>query len=148
MALPVYSRTDAARGRESNAWDPMAEIERELIRNFGGLAHFAGDAVPPGVDVEETDDAYVVEVELAGVKKDDIDISLDGRRLTITGERKEKERVGILRRRTRPVGRFHVEVLLPGDVDENGVTASLQEGVLTVRVPKATTGRSRRIEVK
>ena len=67
---------------------------------------------------------------------------------TITGERKEKERVGVLRRRTRSVGRFEYDIQLPGDIDEDGVTASLSDGVLTVRVPKATNDRAHRIAVK
>jgi HSP20 family protein len=64
------------------------------------------------------------------------------------GERKEKERAGILRRRTRAVGRFYYEIVLPGEVDDNDVKASLDDGVLTIRVPKASAGLSRRIEVK
>ena len=67
--------------------------------------------------------------------------------VTVTGERKERERVGILRRRTRTVGRFRYEVLLPGEVEEDGVAASLHEGVLTVRVPKPARERPRRIPV-
>ncbi len=57
--------------------------------------------------MEETDDAYLVEVELPGVKRDDISIEVAGRRLTVSRERKERQRTGILRRRTRTVGRFH-----------------------------------------
>jgi HSP20 family protein len=77
----------------------------------------------------------VVEIELAGVKRDDIDVSLDGRQLIVTGERKEKERVGILRRRTRVRGSSGYEVTLPNcDVDAE-VTANYSDGVLTVRVP-------------
>jgi HSP20 family protein len=102
----------------------------------------------PLADVEETDDSYLIEIELPGVDKKDIDISVAGRRLTISGERKEKERVGILRRRTRSVGRFEYDIQLPGDIDENGVSASLADGVLSVRVPKATTDRARRITVQ
>ncbi|HEY3240922.1 MAG TPA: Hsp20/alpha crystallin family protein [Acidimicrobiia bacterium] len=59
------------------------------------------------------------------------------------GKRKEKERIGILRRRTRNVGHFRYEILLPGAVDEDGITATLDDGVLTVRVPKASTARPR-----
>jgi HSP20 family protein len=89
-----------------------------------------------------------VEIELAGVKKDDVNIELAGRRLVVAGERKERERVGILRKRTRTVGRFHYEVVLPAELDEDGVTAELDEGVLTVRVPKAASERPRRIAVQ
>ena len=98
--------------------------------------------------MEETPDAYVVEIELPGVKKDDVDIEIAGRRLAVRGERKEKERAGILRRRERVVGRFSYEVTLPGDVQDDGVEAHLNEGVLTLRVPKPDRERPRRIEVR
>ena len=89
----------------------------------------------------------MAEIELPGVALEDLSVEVAGRRLTVTGERKESERVGILRRRTRTVGRFHYEVLLPGEVDEDGVEAALQDGVLTVRVPKPVSQRPRRIPV-
>jgi len=152
MALPV--RRQSTPTTMPGRWDPLAAMERlssELGRFFAEWddlpSVFDGEFVPLA-DVEETDDAYIVEVEVPGVKKDDIDISLVGRRLVISGERKEKERVGILRRRTRSTGRFRYEVLLPGDVDEKGVNASFDDGVLTVRVQKASSERPRRIEVK
>ena len=104
-------------------------------------------AFTPLADVEETHDAYVAEIELPGIASDDLSVEVAGRRLTVTGERKEKERVGILRKRTRTVGRFHYEVLLPGEVDEENVQASLEASVLTVRVPKPVSQRPRRIPV-
>jgi HSP20 family protein len=148
MAQPVRDKsTSVARP------DPFAEYERlhsELTRLFEGegqLPSLLRDGFLPLADVEETEDVYTIELELPGIKKEDIDISLAGRRLTVSGERKEKERKGVLRRRTRSVGRFYFEVTLPGDVDESGVTASLDQGVLTVRVPKANADRPRHIEV-
>ena len=105
-------------------------------------------AFTPLADVEETDDAYNVEIELPGVRIEDVSVELAGPHLTVSGERKERQRVGILRRQTRTVGRFRYEVVLPGEVDDAGVQASLHEGVLTVRVPKAASERPRRIPVK
>jgi HSP20 family protein len=129
----------------------MQRLSADLGRIFEGFEDGAplldGEFIPLA-DVEETDDAFIVEVELPGVKKDDVDISVAGRRLEISGERKEKERVGILRRQTRSVGRFRYEIVLPSAVDESGITATLDDGVLTVRVPKASSERPRRIEVK
>ncbi len=116
--------------------------------SWGSLPSVFGEAFTPLADVEETEDRYTVEVELAGVQHDDISVEVTGRRLTVSGERKERERVGILRRRTRTVGRFHYEVILPGDVVEEGVEASLEQGVLTLQVPKVQRDRTRRIPVK
>ncbi len=149
MALPVRRNGD-----NLTHWDPFSDLERinrnlaSYLQSWGDVPSLLGDGFTPLADVEETDEGYVVEVELPGVKKEDISIEVAGRRLTVSGERLEKDRVGILRRRTRSVGRFHYEVLLPGDVEDAGVEASLDEGVLTVRVPKVASERPRRIPVK
>lgn len=102
------------------------------------------DEFLPAADLEETDEAYVVEVELPGVRKKDVDVEVSGRRLTVSGERRERERTGILRRRTRTVGRFFYEVVLPGEVEDDAVSANLVDGVLTVTVPKAASERRQR----
>jgi HSP20 family protein len=60
------------------------------------------------------------------------------------GERKERERKGILRRRTRSVGRFRYEIVLPGPVNEDGVSAALDDGVLMLVIPKTATDGDRR----
>ena len=146
MALP------ARRGGndEIERSDPFAELER-LSQQLSGLLAMElpslAEGFTPLADVEESDDAYTVELELPGVKKDDISVEVSGRRLVVSGERKERERVGILRRRTRSVGRFHYEVTLPSALDEDGIEASLSDGVLTLRVPKAASERPRRIKV-
>ena len=149
MALPIRrSQEDVTR------WDPLSDINRlnEQLRDYLGrwssLPSLLGEGFTPLADLEETEEAYVVEVELPGVKGDDIEVEVAGRRLTVSGERKERERVRVLRRQTRTVGRFHYEVVLPGEVDEESIEASLDEGVLTVRVPKAEAERPKRIPVK
>ncbi len=150
MALPVRRNHDTA---EVARFDPFFDFER-LSRQLGGyfdpwrqLPRLLDEVFSPLADLEETDDAYLLEVELPGINKDDVDIEITGRRLEVSGERKEKERVGILRRRERVVGRFHYEVLLPSDVEEEGIEANLDNGVLTIRVPKPASQRPRRIAV-
>ena len=145
MTLPVR-----APSRPPARWDPFRELD-ELYDRMNRL--WETGLVPgaerwaPLADVEETDDAYSVEIDLPGGAREDIDIQLDDRELTDSGEVKEKERSGILRRRTRRVGQFHYAVRLPGDVDADNVTASLHEGVLTVRVPKSQAAKPRRIAI-
>lgn len=73
---------------------------------------------------------------------------LEGRRLTVTAERRERERVGILRRRARHVGALHHEVMLPGEVADEDVEAELDSGVLSLRLPKAESSRRRRIPIR
>jgi HSP20 family protein len=127
--------------RYLDSWDQFPSLLDDRLLDGHGLGF------TPLADVEETDDAYLVEIELAGVKRGDIDVTLSGRQLTVSGERKEKERVGILRRRTRVTGRFHYEVTLPAADPDAEVTAGYDDGVLTVRVSKPEADRPRRIPV-
>jgi HSP20 family protein len=141
-------------------WEPFQELEqvtermrRMLEETFGGFGRWPALAPEtagwsPLVDLEEGDDAYVLEAELPGVKREDVDIELVGSELAITGEVKEKERTGIVRRRTRRSGRFDYRVTLPELVDAEQIEASLSEGVLTVRVPKSERAQRKKIAIK
>jgi HSP20 family protein len=126
-------------------------IRRILDQTFTGLGlpsplSEATGWAPP-VDIEERDDAYVFQAELPGVEREDVNIELVGNELQISGEIKEREREGILRKRTRKVGQFEYRVVLPDQVDAERVDAKLNDGVLTVHVPKANRAQRRRIEV-
>jgi HSP20 family protein len=134
---------------------PLSDFERlrrMLDQTFGsfGLPALATESVgwAPPVDIEEQDDAYVIEAEVPGVKKDDVNIELISNELMVTGEIKEREREGILRKRTRRIGRFEYRVRLPEQVDPDSVEAKLKDGVLSVRVPKHEQAERRRIQVK
>jgi HSP20 family protein len=154
QTLPERRRVDTPQ-----RWEPLSEFEqvtdrmRRLLENtFGGFGLSTPMIERPGwsplVDLEEQDDAYVVEAELPGVKPDDVNVELVGNELMITGEAKEKERKGTVRRRTRHTGRFEYRVSLPAHVDPDKVDAKLSEGVLEVRVPKSERAQRRRIEIK
>jgi HSP20 family protein len=130
-----------------------ARMRRFLDETFGGLGWAAALLAEPAgwtppVNIEEQDDAYVVEAELPGVKREDVNIEVVGNELSITGEIKEQERKGILRKETRRVGRFEYRVTLPEQVDPDGIDAKLNDGVLSVRIPKSQAAQRRRIEVK
>jgi HSP20 family protein len=138
-------------------WEPLRELEQVtermrhmLEQTFGGFGSPSqlATAWSPLVDVEEMDDAYVVEAEVPGVKREHVSIELIGNELSITGEIKEREHKGALRRRARRTGRFDYRVGLPDRVDPDKIEANLAEGVLTVRVPKSERAQRRRIEVK
>jgi HSP20 family protein len=127
----------------------MRRMLEQTLGSFGSPALLSEAAAwTPLVDIEEEDDAFVIEAELPGVKRDDVNIELVGNELSITGEIKERERKGVVRRRTRRVGRFDYRVALPSQVDTKKIEAKLNEGVLTVRVPKAERAQRQRIEVK
>jgi HSP20 family protein len=127
--------------------DPLRRLLDQAFRDAGWPTREAA-ALTPAVNIEEQDDAYVIEAELPGVRREDVDIEIVGNELTISGEFKERERAGVLRRRTRRVGRFEFRVALPEGVDPDAVDAELDHGVLTVRVPKAQRAARRQIEVK
>lgn len=148
MTLPVL-RSSPWPGR----WVPWREFT-DLQSRMGQLMQSAfeplGDVAQtwrPFVDVSETEDSYVAEVDLPGVKREDIALEVVGNVLTISGEFREKEGNGSPRTRMRRTGRFEYRTGLPRDVDAEKITAELAEGVLTVAVPKAETAKPRRIEI-
>jgi HSP20 family protein len=102
----------------------------------------------PLVDIEETDNAWIVEAELPGVRRKDVNVEARDSEVVITGEIKEREPKGIIRRRTRRTGRFEYRVTLPGRVDADKVEAKVADGVLTVRIPKSEQAGAQRIEVQ
>jgi HSP20 family protein len=154
QTLPERRRTSA-----TERWEPMSELDQmsERMRRFLDQTFGAFGWTPPlieragwspSVDLEELDDAYVVEADLPGVKREDIDIELIGNELAITGEAREQQRQGTLRRQARRTGRFEYRLSLPTHVDPEKVEANLADGVLKVRVPKAEKAQRRRIEIK
>ena len=134
-------------------WEPFRELEQlqeqtlELLENAWSGRPADGLTWTPPVDIEETEDAWIVEAEIPGVKRQDVNVETRDSELLISGEIKERERKGILRRRTRRVGEFEFRVTLPGGLDPNNVEANVDDGVLTVRIPKPEQARPQRVEV-
>ena len=154
MALPVRRTTNVS-PQSLQRWEPFRELEQlqeHMDRLMQGVWSPAGGgnggAWMPVTDIEETDDAWVIEAELPGVDRKDVNVEMRDSELIISGEIKEKERKGVLRRQTRKTGEFEYRVTLPGDSDAEHIEANLHDGVLTVRVPKTEQAKPRRIEVK
>ncbi|WP_326756180.1 Hsp20/alpha crystallin family protein [Streptomyces hirsutus] len=142
-----------------SGWDAFRELE-DLRSRMEYLMHstfpFPGDDFSeagtagtwtPPADVEDTGDAHVVELELAGADKDRINVEVSDGELVVHGEIEERERTGVVRRHTRHVGRFHYRTALPTNADTERISAELTNGVLTVRVPRTGKGTQRRIEI-
>lgn len=154
--LPArHSGTVARPGSQAaGRWDPFDEFE-DLYQRMGQVMNWAfdglwqpsGQAWAPAADLTETGDAYVAEVELPGVRKDDISVELTGQELVIGGEYRESGTEGRALRRARRAGGFEFRVMLPGKADPDKITAALADGVLTVTVPKAEADKPRRIEI-
>lgn len=97
-----------------------------------------GDKVA-AIDVHETDAAYKVHVDMPGVKKEDIRISLDNGVLTVKGETRQEskeEKDGKLIRQERHVGQFIRQLSVGADVDAQAVRAAFEDGVLEITLPK------------
>ncbi len=147
MTLPMQRSVG-----HGDRWHPLREFEN-LYSEMDRLAQSVfgaptGDgAWLPAADIVETDDAYVIEVELPGVRREDVDVALNGNELVVTGECKERKREGLFRRRTRRVGKFEFRVTLPGNLRDGDIEASLAHGVLNVYAPKAESTRSSKITV-
>jgi HSP20 family protein len=152
MALPARSTAHLSPSeplRPLRDFDDLrGQIGQLMEEVLSGAAFGNGGPWAPVVDVEESEDSWIVEAELPGVKKKDINVEMRDSELEISGEIKERERKGILRRRTRRTGRFDYRVTLPGRVDADKIGADLNDGVLTVRIPKSEQDRARHIEVK
>jgi HSP20 family protein len=109
---------------------------------------FAGWA--PAVDVEETDEEYVIKADLPDVKKEDVKVELLDGALTIEGERQqEKEEKGKkFLRIERSYGTFLRTFTVPPDADETKIDAEFKEGLLKVHLPKSEKAKPKTIDVK
>jgi len=142
---------------EASLWGPfdqLSTLREEINRLFespfndGGRESDFFDWAPT-VDLYEDKDNLVVRVELPGMRKEDIDISLHQGSLIVSGERKvETEPEGESSRSERFFGRFQRAFELPKEVDANAVTASYKDGILTVKLPKAEESKPKQISVK
>ena len=111
---------------------------------------FESHGLYPHLDVRDEKKKIIVEAEMPGLEPNDIDVSLDGRLLTIRGEkRKEKEdKTDRYHHFERSYGRYHRTVELPAEVDPSHVDASYKRGVLKIELKKTKESEARRIEVK
>jgi HSP20 family protein len=104
----------------------------------------------PSLDVYEDKDRITIKAELPGMKLEDIDVSVHGNTLAISGERKHeeehKERENY--RAERYFGRFQRSVTLPAAVDAEKVRATYKHGILTIECPKSEEAKPKQIEVK
>src|SRR5919109_3503452 len=144
-------------------WDPFQDLrsaQDEMAQMSPMLAHALGLHAQqgsatttdwaPALDISERKDAYLVTVELPGIKPEDLDITMEDGLLTIQGERhftseSSEEQYHRVERR---YGSFRRSITLPSQVQADAIEASFDNGVLTVKVPKAEEAKPRRIEVQ
>jgi HSP20 family protein len=138
----------------SNAFDRLATLRQEMNRLFNSPfgSFFRSPASlrnwSPALDIYQDKDNFTVVVELPGLKKEDIDISLQNDMLTIAGTRKPEEKKGEEGFRTeRFYGSLQRTVTLPAVVDVNHVKASCQDGILKIVLQKVEEAKPKQIAV-
>ena len=143
-------------------WNPLREMEdlfdrfhrsidrRPALSGDGSQENMTLADWAPSVDISETDSEYRIQVELPGVDKKGVHVSIHEGVLAISGERKteREEKTEKFHRVERAYGRFARSFVLPDNVDDNGVSAEYKDGVLDVRVKKSEQAKPRSIEVK
>jgi HSP20 family protein len=144
---------DVSRGRPQEfAWDPFRMMDALLrwdpFRSSEGWGSRMTEFVPT-LDVKETKDAYRIKADLPGINERDVDISLTGNVLTISGRREEEHREegDQFFAMERSYGTFARSLSLPDGADGEHVNAELKDGVLTVNIPKKPEVQPRRISI-
>jgi len=146
MALvPLHRRP---RNELARLHDEMDDLFDSFFRGLG--RPLAGYKAWPAIDVADKDDAVVVRAEVPGCKAEDIDISVYGNTLAISGEKKEakEEKDKGYYHMESTYGSFRREVTLPADVDEDKIDAVCRDGVLSITLPKAEKTKAVKVKVK
>lgn len=133
--------------------DPFADFDQMWNRIVSRFFALWGDSVltqdwAPPVDMEETGDAWIFEVDLPGARREDLQVEVRDGELAISGEIRERERAGVLRHQARRTGAFAYRTTLPAGVDADRVQARFDGGVLTVQVPRSEGSKKRRIKIE
>lgn len=154
MFSTTLTRRPALRTRSAHR-DPFFSLVDRMFNDgsVSGLANRqATDSsehswIPP-VDIIETDNAFVATVDLPGLTKESIDLSLEDNVLTLSGQRhSEQSDDAKVRRVERAFGTFSRTFTLPRGVDGSKVSANFENGVLSLTLPKSEVAQSRKIEI-
>lgn len=155
MTLP----SRRSRRQPARYWDPFSafpgfdelfdRMNHMMTRAFPEVARISIESWSPPVDIHETEDEFLVEADLPGVRPENVNIDLQDRELRISGEYDSDAEPGQGEgQQTRRSGRFSYRLTLPGEVNSESASANFDNGQLRLRLPKATTGARRRIPVQ
>lgn len=129
---------------------PLFGLRREIDRLFDDMVGDDNARWTPAVDVRETEKSLAIDVELPGMKPENVDVNVENGVLSITGEKRserkedEKGRYHVVER---SYGSFFRSFQLPTGVDESQIKATFHDGLLTVEIPKTALPQARKIEV-
>ncbi|OQY27345.1 MAG: heat-shock protein [Candidatus Cloacimonetes bacterium 4572_55] len=138
-------------------WDPFREMEelldrysrssRKSLAKSDDKTFEVGDWMPV-VDIDETDDAFLVKAELPGVKKNDVNVNIENGVLTIRGEKKTETEDKKRHRVECAYGSFVRSFSLPQAIKAEKVEAEYKNGILNLTIPKSEEAKPKQIEVK
>ncbi len=132
--------------------DDLDNMFEGFFRPMRRLTEASDGSFVPAVDVIENETAYTVKAELPGVKKEDIDVSINNGVLTINGETKsdeeDKDKEGRVIRRERHFGQYVRSMQLGGVIDESAVKATYKDGVLELELPKVEEAKPKKVDIQ
>jgi len=137
----------------NNIWNLPRELDRMFDETLGNIQFGRGENLRqwfPVTDVSETPDFLVLKLEVPGMDREDLKISVENNTLTVRGEKKQEtsSEDETFFRTERSYGSFERTFALPSHVDHDNVKASLENGVLTVRLPRREEARAREITIE
>ena len=134
-------------------FDPFADPFEDMVRRVFKPVRWEVDTQPLQikVDVQENDKAYTVKAEVPGVKKEDINVQIEGNQVSITAESKQEKDVkenGKIIRSERYYGSLFRSFSLGQDVDQAGASAKYADGILQLTLPKKATAATKKLTVQ
>ena len=129
---------------------PIFGLRREIDRLFDDTFTRDGSHWSPAVDIKENESEITVELELPGIKPEDVEITSENGVLTVRGEKKTERKEGEENRYhvvERSYGSFLRTFQLPQGIDEDQINAEFQNGILSIRIPKAALPQPKRIQI-
>ena len=148
MALVPWTRRN--RNELSTLHSQMDDLFDSFFRGLDKPFSLFGERAWPAIDVAEKDEAILVRAEVPGCTPEDIDISVYGNTLTLSGEKKESREAngdGFYHMES-SYGSFRREIPLPVEVDADKIEAVVKDGILSVTLPKAEKSKAVKVKVK
>jgi HSP20 family protein len=148
MALLPVRRREGERGPLARLHNEMDDLFKAFFSDWDGPLW--GRSRWPALDVAEDENEFIVKAEVPGCKAEDIDISVHGNMLTISGEKKQEkeEKVKNQYHVERSYGSFRRDLTLSSEVDPDKVDATCKDGVLSIKLPKTEKTKAVKIKVK
>lgn len=133
--------------KENRAWNSMSEWNKEIEKFFDGVSE--SDYLAPPCEIVDQEKAYAISLDIPGFRKDQIEIEVKDRRLHVSGQRDEVKRAETetVLRQERRFGKFNRIFTLPDNIQEEGILAKFENGVLNITLPKTEKSQSRKVTI-